>query len=69
MGTLFRLGRDAVTPAAGTRVLKASEASLLLEAQTLLDAARERAAVQEVLGPGEWNVFGGHGANQIVTVP
>ncbi len=44
MGTLFRLGRDAVTPAAGTRVLKASEASLLLEAQTLLDAARERAA-------------------------
>ena len=38
MGTLFRLGRDAVTPAAGTRVLKASEASLLL------DAARERAA-------------------------
>lgn len=44
MGTLFRLGRDAVTPAAGTRVLKASEASLLLEAQALLDAARERAA-------------------------
>lgn len=44
MGTLFRLGRDAVTPAAGTRVLKASEAFLLLEAQTLLDAARERAA-------------------------
>ena len=44
MGTLFRLGRDAVTPAAGTRVLKASEACLLLEAQTLLDAARERAA-------------------------
>lgn len=44
MGTLFRLGRDAVTPAAGTRVLKASEASLLLEAQAILDAARERAA-------------------------
>lgn len=44
MGTLFRLGRDAVTPAAGTRVLKASEASLLLEAGALLDAARERAA-------------------------
>ncbi len=44
MGTLFRLGRDAVTPAAGTRVLKASEASLLLKAQALLDAARERAA-------------------------
>lgn len=44
MGTLFRLGRDAVSPAAGTRVLKASEASLLLEAQAILDAARERAA-------------------------
>lgn len=47
MGTLFRLSRDAVTPAAGTRVLKASEASLLLEAGALLDAARERAAEME----------------------
>lgn len=47
MGTLFRLSRDVVTPEAGTRVLKASEASLLLEAGALLDAARERAAEME----------------------
>lgn len=32
MGSLFRLTGDTVTPSAGTRVLKASEAAVLLEA-------------------------------------
>lgn len=33
MGSLFRLTGDTVTPSAGTRVLKASEAAVLLEAK------------------------------------
>ena len=44
MGSLFRLTGDTVTPSAGTRVLKASEAAVLLEANAVLDAARERVA-------------------------
>ena len=47
MGSLFRLTRDTVTPSAGTRVLKASEAAVLLEANAVLDAARERVADME----------------------
>ena len=39
MGSLFRLTGDTVTPSAGTRVLKASEAAVLLEANAVLDAA------------------------------
>ena len=42
MGSLFRLTGDTVTPSAGTRVLKVSEAAVLLEANAVLDAARER---------------------------
>ena len=40
MGSVFRLTGDTVTPSAGTRVLKASEAAVLLEANAVLDAAR-----------------------------
>ena len=47
MGSLFRLTGDTVTPSAGTRVLKASEAAVLLEAYAVLDAARERVADME----------------------
>ena len=47
MGSLFRLTGDTVTPSAGTRVLKASEAAVLLEANAVLDAARERVADME----------------------
>ena len=47
MGSLFRLTGDTVTPSAGTRVLKASEAAVLLEANAVLDAARERVAAME----------------------
>lgn len=47
MGTLFRLNTDFVTPAAGTRILKAEEYGLLLEANALLAAAREKAAATE----------------------
>ena len=36
MGTLFRLNTDFVTPAAGTKVLKAEEYGHLLEADKLL---------------------------------
>ena len=38
---------DTVTPSAGTRVLKASETAVLLEANAVLDAARERVADME----------------------
>ncbi len=47
MGTLFRLTGDSVRPSAGTRVLKAADAAALLEANALLDAARERVADME----------------------
>ncbi len=47
MGTLFRLTGDSVCPSAGTRVLKAEDAAALLEANALLDAARERVADME----------------------
>ena len=47
MGSLFRLTGDTVTPSAGTRVLKASETAVLLEANAVLDAARERVADME----------------------
>ena len=47
MGSLFRLTGDTVTPSAGTRVLKASEAAILLEANAVLDAARGRVADME----------------------
>lgn len=52
MGSLFRLTGDTVTPSAGTRVLKASEAAVLLEANAVLDAARERVADMERKGRG-----------------
>ena len=44
MGSLFGLTGDTVTPSAGTRVLQASESAVLLEANAVLDAARERVA-------------------------
>ncbi len=47
MGTLFRLNTDSITPAAGTKVLKADEYGQLLDANALLAAAREKAAATE----------------------
>lgn len=47
MGALFRLNANAVTPAPGQRVLKATDAALLHEAQDILEAARVRAAELE----------------------
>lgn len=44
MGTVFRLTGDKVLPAAGQRIIKAGDVALLLEAQDILDQARERAA-------------------------
>ena len=32
-------------------------------------AAREREALWDVLGPGTWNIFGGHGLNKEITLP
>lgn len=32
-------------------------------------AARERQALWEALGPGTWNIFGGHGLNKEMTLP
>ena len=43
MGTLFRLNNNALSPAAGTRVLSSAESTLLLEAGELLAAAAKRA--------------------------
>ena len=40
MGALFRLNTDFVTPAAGTKIVKAEEYGLLLEADSLLAAPR-----------------------------
>ena len=47
MGTLFRLNTDSITPAAGTKLLKAEEYGLLLEADAIIAAAREKAAAME----------------------
>ena len=47
MGTMFRLNNDSIQPAAGTKLIKSSELGLLLEANALLDAAREKAAEME----------------------
>ena len=47
MGTLFRLNNDSIQPAAGTKLIKSSELGQLLEANALLDAAREKAADME----------------------
>ena len=47
MGALFRLSDNAVSPAAGTRVVKSAEAAVLLEAGQLLDAAKQRVADME----------------------
>ena len=44
MASLFRLTSDTVAPAPGTKLLKAEDYALLLEANTLLDAARRRAS-------------------------
>lgn len=52
MGSLFRLTGDTVTPSAGTRVLKASEAAVLLEANAVLDAAREACGRHGAQGRG-----------------
>ena len=43
MGALFRLNNNALSPAAGTRVLSSAESTLLLEAGELLAAAAKRA--------------------------
>ena len=43
MGTMFRLTSDSICPAAGTKLLKAEEYGLLLEANALLEAARTKA--------------------------
>ena len=47
MGALFRLSNNAVSPAAGTRVVKSAEAAILLEADQLLYAAKQRVADME----------------------
>ena len=47
MDTMFRLNEGSVRPAAGTKILKAEEYGLLLEADALLAAAREKAADME----------------------
>ena len=47
MGSMFRLGESSVRPAAETKIIKADEYALYLEAASLLDAAREKAAAME----------------------
>ena len=47
MGTMFRLNNDSIQPAAGTKLIKSSELGRLLEANALLEAAREKAAEME----------------------
>lgn len=44
MGTMFQLTASTVSPAPGTKILKAGDYSVLLEANALLEAARARAA-------------------------
>lgn len=43
MGCLFRLASDGVQPVAGQRILKSADVAMLVEANALLAAARERA--------------------------
>lgn len=43
MGSLFRLTADTVLPQAGARIIKAADTASFLEANALLEAARERA--------------------------
>ncbi len=47
MGSMFRLNENSVRPAAGTKIIKAKDYGLFLEAETLLAAAREKAAAME----------------------
>ena len=47
MGSMFRLGEGSVRPAAGTKIIRAEEYGLFLEADALLAAAREKAAAME----------------------
>ena len=44
MGSMFRLSENTVRPAAGTKLIKAEEYGLFLEADALLTAARNHAA-------------------------
>lgn len=44
MGAMFQLTASTVSPAPGTKILKAGDYSVLLEANALLEAARPRAA-------------------------
>ena len=47
MGTLFRLNSDLIRPSAGTKLVKAADYQQMLEANALLEAAREKAAAME----------------------
>lgn len=47
MGAMFRLSNNAVSPAAGTRLVKSGEAGILLEAGELLAAAAKRVSEME----------------------
>ena len=47
MGSMFRLGEDSVRPAAGSKIIKAEEYGLFLEADALLAAAREKSALMQ----------------------
>lgn len=47
MGSMFRLNTGSVHPAAGTKIIKAKDYALLLEANELLAAARDKAANME----------------------
>lgn len=47
MGTVFRVDGPRLTPAPGTRLITAADAALLVDAQKLLDTAREKAAALE----------------------
>ena len=44
MGTVFCINQNSIRPLAGTRIIKADEAALLLQANALLDAAKAYAA-------------------------
>lgn len=44
MDSLFRLSADTVLPPVGARIIKAADAARLVEANAILDDARERAA-------------------------
>ena len=47
MGSMFRLGEDSVRPAAGSKIIKAEEYGLFLEADALLAAARDKSALMQ----------------------